>query len=289
MLDNSLFYIRMNCTYPSFKNGLYLEEYFLNKMLKYFIPLRRKYIPSLWTNIQVEHCFNDKKEELQQSLDRWVQKNTSANGYFTIVQHDDGVLLNLPENTIVFGACSGNIPIPLIYEDKTNRLETEPKKTFNKKPILCSFVGNVTSNNVLPNVRREIFNHLLHNQNFRIIDSACYNNSQKMFIETTIHSKFCLSPRGYGRSSFRFFESFLLGTIPVYVWNDYNWLPFKDIIDYERLCIVIHISQINMLESILLSIDETKYKDMFSYYHQIKHLFTLEGMSNEIIRRVNLA
>ena len=52
-------------------------------------------------------------------------------------------------------------------------------------------------------------------------------NLQDTFINTTINSKFALSPRGYGRSSFRIFECFELGTIPIYIWNDINWLPFQ--------------------------------------------------------------
>jgi hypothetical protein len=44
-------------TYPPFKNGLYLEEYFLNKIKNEEPLLKRKYIPALWTNFQIEHWF----------------------------------------------------------------------------------------------------------------------------------------------------------------------------------------------------------------------------------------
>ena len=110
---------------------------------------------------------------------------------------------------------------------------------------------------------------------------------QEVFLETTVNSRFALAPRGYGRSSFRFFECFLLGTIPVYVWNDVNWLPFQDSIDYNRLCVVLHVSELHKLEQILTSIDENQYRQMWAYYETIKHLFTLEGMSTEILRIVS--
>ena len=112
-------------------------------------------------------------------------------------------------------------------------------------------------------------------------------NLQKIFVNTTINSKFALAPRGYGRGSFRFFECFQLGTIPIYIWNDIEWLPFKNVIDYSRLCISIHISQINNLEKKLESITEAEYNNMFNYYNEIKHLFELEGMSNQIIKEIN--
>jgi hypothetical protein len=109
-------------------------------------------------------------------------------------------------------------------------------------------------------------------------------NLQNIFINTTIDSKFALAPRGYGRGSFRFFECFQLGTIPIYIWNDIEWLPFKNIIDYKRLCISIHISEIALLENVLKSITEKDYNRMLDYYHEIKDLFELEGMTNQIIQ-----
>jgi hypothetical protein len=292
MIHNNLFYCKNRDTYPPFKNGLYLEEYFLKKINTENIQLKKKYIPALWTNFQIEGWFNSKKNEMQKELDNWLKENPCEDGYFTLVQYDDGPLLNIPSNTIIYGACSGNIPIPLIYQDINNTLEKVNKKSFNNKNILCSFVGNITSNHVYPNVRQEMFNILSNNINFKLINSGGWTpsvneNLQNIFIETTVDSKFALAPRGYGRSSFRFFECFQLGTIPVYIWNDINWLPFQNSIDYNKLCIVIHVSEISNLPSILSCISEDTYNNMFTYYNEIKHLFTLEGMSNQIIKEIS--
>ena len=289
MLNNSLFCCKNKDTYPPFKNGLYLEEYFYNKFMREKPLCKRKYIPALWTNFQIENWFASKKQEMQLILDDWIKNNPSEHGYFTIVQYDDGPLLSLPKNTIVYGACSGNIPIPLIYEDKNNTLVNIPKKTFMEKNTLCSFVGNITSNHVQPNVRETMKNTLSNNSNFLFYNSGGWTPSvnvdlQKKFINITIDSKFALAPRGYGRGSFRFYECFQLGTIPVYLWNDDEWLPFKNIIDYNKLCISMHISQIHELENKLLSINEEEYNNMFNYYNEIKHLFELEGMTNQIIQ-----
>jgi hypothetical protein len=286
----SEFYCKNKDTYPPFKNGLYLEEYFFLKMNGSSLPMKRKYIPALWTNFQIEGWFQSRKDSMQASLDAWVSANPSADGYFTVVQYDDGPLLRMPENTIIYGACSGDIPIPLIYQDLTNRLISYTRKNFENKNILCSFVGNITSNDVQPNVRAIMFQTLSNRDGFRLINSggwtACVRGDlQTIFIDTTIDSKFALAPRGYGRGSFRFFECFLLGTVPIYIWNDKCWLPFQDTIDYSRLCVVIHISEIGSLESRLRSISQHDYYAMFAYYEEIKYLFELEGMSNEIVRQ----
>jgi hypothetical protein len=290
MINCDLFYCKQNIPYPPFKNGLYLEEYFMNKLFSENISLKRKYIPAFWTNFQIENWFNSNKEQMQNALNEWVSNNPSENGYICVVQHDDGPLLQLPENTIIYGGCSGHVSIPLIYQDINNTLVSCEKKGFDEKNIFCSFVGNITANHILPNVRQVMFDKLYNkNNNFSIINSGGWQPSvnselQQLFITTTINSKFALAPRGYGRASFRFFECFLLGTIPIYIWNDINWLPFQNIIDYSRLCISIHVSEIDNLEDILLSIDKTRYNDMLSYYNEIKHLFELEGMCSQIIK-----
>jgi hypothetical protein len=255
--------------------------------------LKRKYIPITWTNFQIEDWFQSNKQDMQKNLDEWIQNNPSENGYFTVVQHDDGPLLTIPTNTIVYGGCSGNIPIPLIYQDMNNTLENISKKQYNEKSILCSFIGNITSNSIQPNVRQEMFNKLSNYSDFKMINSGGWTPNvnetlQQLFINTTVDSKFALAPRGYGRSSFRFFECFHLGTIPIYIWNDIEWLPFKDIIDYNRLCISIHVSKIDDLHNMLLSINEETYNQMLKYYQEIKYLFELEGMSNQIIKEESL-
>ena len=289
MINNPSFYCPNKDTYPPFKNGFYLEEFFLNKIKNEQPICKRKYIPGLWTNFQIEGWFQYNKNEMQDSLNEWIENNPSEDGYFTIVQYDDGPLLKLPEDTTIYGACSGNVPIPLIYQDVDNKLESISKKKFHEKPILCSFVGNITANHIMPNVRQVMVETYCNNPNFQMINSGGWTpsvneNLQHIFINTTIDSKFAFAPRGYGRGSFRFFEIFQLGTIPIYIWNDIEWLPFKNIIDYKRLCISIHITEINELENILKSITEEEYNKMIDYYHEIKYLFELEGMCNQIIQ-----
>jgi hypothetical protein len=291
MLSCSLFNCENRYVYPPFKNGLYLEEYFKQYVIENNPPMTRKYIPVTWTNFQIERGFSYRRTriKMQNTLNEWVKNNPSETGYFTVVQHDDGPMLRLPQNTIVYGACSGNVPIPLVYQDTNNTLTSFPQKTFLEKRTLCSFVGNITSNSVKPNVREIMFEKFIKNDKFSMINSGGWvvnvNSSlQEVFINTTIDSKFALAPRGYGRSSFRFFEIFQLGAIPVYIWNDVNWLPFQDTIDYSRLCVSIHISKIDELEQILSHIDESQYNNMLEYYSEIKHLFTVEGMTEQIIQ-----
>ena len=87
-----------------------------------------------------------------------------------------------------------------------------------KKNIFCSFVGNITSNDVQPNVRQVMFDSFSTNPLFKMINSGGWtpiiNGAlQDIFVRTAIDSRFTLAPRGYGRASFRFFECFTIGKL----------------------------------------------------------------------------
>ena len=229
---------------------------------------------------------------MQMALDLFIRENPSENGYFTIIQHDDGSMLRLPPNTVVYGACNGNIPLPLIYEDKEDRLvnrRNKTPKTFREKSILCSFVGTTTHN-----IRRECIKKLQNKPGFEFVvregwSSNVNTDLQEKFIELTLNSKFALAPRGYGRSSFRFFEIFKLGSIPIYVWDDIEWLPYLDIVDYNKFCISIHSSEIDELPSILGKITEERYERMWQEYEKIKNIFELDFICKYITDPVNVS
>ena len=107
-----------------------------------------------------------------------------------------------------------------------------------------------------------------------------------IFINTTLNSKYCLAPRGFGRSSFRFFEAMLLDTVPVYFWDDAEWLPYKDILDYSKFSVSIHKTNIDKTAQILKSISHERYLSMLEELKRVRHYFTLEGMSEYIINKL---
>jgi hypothetical protein len=277
-LDSNIYKPKTNMVYPPFKKGLYLEEYFseyYNKNKELF-GKNCKYIDILWTNIYCNSLFCNvpyNKDELQNYINLHYPEDVNIQ-YFTVVQYDDGVLQKLPANTIVFSAGGvGDIPLPLIYEDQSNELSSYQKKGWNEKFILCSFLGRLTHQ-----VRNIIHNKFVGNDKF----SFHIDVGTEMFKDVTSKSKFAFAPRGYGRSSFRFWEIYLLGVIPIYVYDDINWLPYQDIIDYKKIAIVLQEKELDQLQSIIDGIDENKYKEMWSEYEKIASLFTLDGMCKYI-------
>jgi hypothetical protein len=111
-------------------------------------------------------------------------------------------------------------------------------------------------------------------------------NDALTFIEKTLRSRFCLAPRGYGRSSFRFFEAMQLDTVPVYIWDDIEWLPYQDILDYSTFSVSISQKDLPHLSNRLRSITDQQYATMQQKLQRVRHYFTLEGMTEYIIKYI---
>jgi hypothetical protein len=259
--------------YPPYHKGLYLEDAFFEWFISNNVQLERYYIPVFWTTCYIQNSQHGVQQILN-NLDRTKK-------YFTISQHDDAIIEILPSDTICFNA-GGNrsgIPIPLICSP----IELKPKLN---KDIFCSFVGSVTHP-----IRYSIFNVLKDNckyyfSNKNWTPSVDISDFEK-FIEITSRSVFCLCPRGYGKSSFRLYECMQLGTIPVYVYDD-KWIPFEDTIDWSKFSVLIHVSDINNIDSILSSYTNDKINEMQeNIYYYWSNNFTMESTFNKIKKIIN--
>jgi hypothetical protein len=270
--------------YPPFKQGLYLEEYFS----RYNTVRNNRYMDVHWTNLQIEARFRQIQPVIQQIIDAGYPVDASKHRYFTVVQHDDGVMFRLPPGTRVYAAggnrvSDAHIPIPLIYEDQQQRLIRTPRLAFDEKDILCSFVGSRTHP-----VRQQMHQILSNRAGFELHfteqwTDAVSEEKQRRFVDITRRSKFCLAPRGYGRTSFRFYEALLLGTVPIYIWDDIEWLPYREHLDYSKFAISIRSSELETLESRLNAMDASQYEQMREAYQQVHRWFTMEGMTEYII------
>jgi hypothetical protein len=187
-------------------------------------------------------------------------------------------------NTIVFGMGGvGNIPLPLTYE---NSELFEMYMNMNKpKTIFCSFIGSITHP-----CRKELCYAIIDKPNVfikvenwkNIIDET----NQKIFLDIMSKSRFTLAPRGYGKTSFRMYEALKLGSIPVYVYDD-PWLPYTEILDWNKLAVLININDIPSMYERLCKITDEDIYTMLSYYDKYKHLFTFDGMCEYIVKKMD--
>jgi hypothetical protein len=79
-----------------------------------------------------------------------------------------------------------------------------------------------------------------------------------------------------------------LDTSPVYIWDDIEWLPYKDILDYSTFSISIQQKDLPQLYSRLQSISEETYHNMQQELLRVRRYFTLEGMAEYIVSRITM-
>lgn len=266
-------------TYPPYHTGQYLEEYFYDFYLKNkkdFDETGATLIPIFWTNV-----YNTRQNT--HLVQTYLNALPEDGKYFTVAQHDDAIVEQVPNNTIQFsaGGLNGSVPIPLICSLIPENL----KNTKVNKDLLCSFVGSLPPN---ADLRTALYDKL------QGIDGFYFSNKRwwtptipedkfKEFIDITQRSWFTLCPRGYGLQSFRFYEALQLGSIPVFVY-DVEWFPFADVLDWTTFSICVHKDNISQIPEIINNISIEERNKMIEQGQRVyKEYFTLEGTCKQIL------
>ena len=211
--------------YPSHNNDFGVEQDFLRYLLRHgdlksSSPVAEwHYLPVSWTRWHLSHDYaKTGLVELQQEVDRVILDDRKT---FTICQYDDGPVVELGETTVFLASrkTSWGIDIPLLCSP-----HRKPFFPIRKK-YLASFVGRLSTH---PS-RQEMFEELKKRTDIYIHDGDA---GTKFYVRRMLESWIALCPRGYGGSSFRFFEAMQLGVVPCLI-GDLDTRPFKEFIDWS--------------------------------------------------------
>lgn len=293
--------IKKKKNYPIYVNGLLIEEYFYEYFTQNNLKYDRIYLPIFWTKFYSSRGSKELAGKSINDLKVFIKKLDTSKKYFTIIQHCRGILCDVTHLDILLFSCGGagrnhrggwtpkdifranpynigDIPLPLL---------TNPELKYNnaKKDILCSFVGNVNTHKYI----RQNMCILLNKKN--IFLRNCVDATPKdfdIYYNILCRSKFSLCPRGIGITSFRLYESLQCLAIPIYIYDDIAWLPYKDKINWNKIAIIIHVSQMPKLYKIITSFSDEKIKE---YQNRIQLLlneyFTLDGTCKNIDRMLS--
>ena len=179
------------------------------------------YLGAYWTRWHVGHDFaKTGLEELQEAVNKAIVDDKKT---FTICQYDDGPVVNVGK-TIQFLASrktEAGIDIPLLCSDH------ELPFFKQKKKYLASFLGIVSTHKI----RSEMIDELKGRKDVYIYDG---HKPVDEFVKTTLQSYVALTPRGYGGSSFRFFEAMQMGVVPFLI-GEPDTRPFQEDIPYDKI------------------------------------------------------
>jgi len=206
----------------------------------------RIYLPVLFTAYHKRYSYGKNKAAID-NLQNYINGLDKTKKYFTVVQYDDGTLIDWGGLDIMIFAMSGepnkeDYPMPLICQPFKTRFNTEKK-------YLANFVGRITHP-----LRTKMIAALNHKQGYYI---STYKHVESDYHQILAESTFSLCPRGYGKNSFRIMESIYQGSIPVYVSDEFI-LPHN--IDFEKYGVIIKESEIDNIDEILRAIPEREVK-----------------------------
>lgn len=197
------------------------------------------YLPVFWTRWHVNHNYAiEGQGELKHEVDLILLNDDRT---FTVCQYDDGLII--PSGNIVqFLASRKNktgIDIPLLCEPH--------KKPFFRpsKKLLATFAGTLTTHPI----RQELYDSFNNSTEVLIYDG---HKDPKHFLRDIMSSYVAICPRGYGGSSFRFFEAMQLGTVPCLL-GDIDVRPFKKFINWDEISM--YAATVLELQDMLRSLD----------------------------------
>ncbi|KAF7457084.1 Exostosin family protein [Cryptosporidium felis] len=294
---------RLSTNYSGYSGPWIEDGIFCNWLTQYSIkdlrycdksdPIPPVYVPIFWTSIHRNKVEIEVKKEWLSEAQKVMDSLKEEVLYFTVLQDAEGfkkskLKFRSMNNLIIFnagGATTGfkQVPIPLI------KGELQEEGLDHKKDI---WVSSTIVKRHFP-VRKKLFesfqffnmtDQALEQENFPKLaegnDTMIHYQGEK-FKQVIQRSIFHLCPRGFGRTSFRLYETVQLGTIPIYIWDDINWIPFGNLM--ERIGIILHVSEMENLVDILNSIRKEDLEDKFEEIKKFKPWFTYLGVTYYII------
>lgn len=152
------------------------------------------YLPVYWTRWHINH--NYAQEGLPELQKQVKQAILDPGKTFTICQYDDGPIVDIGESLVFLSSrktqYGADIPLLCSPHSVPNKM---PLKTY-----LASFIGAFKTHEIRSNLA-----HQLKSRTDIYISSS--RVSSMVFANNILGSYIALTPRGYGGSSFRFFEA----------------------------------------------------------------------------------
>jgi hypothetical protein len=205
--------------------------------------------------------------------------------YVTLSQGDEGItglghnLCDLPRNLLIISACGqGHIPMLLHVGVKSGELRPENYPITDQYEFDAVFAGNFRSHPL-----RRLMGSVVWNESKRIGLRFAFPGKVKNWTAWYLKSKFILSPRGWGRGSYRLTEVLQMGMIPVYIFSDIPWLPYYDSINWSSFSIVSHLDDLSEWCKFIRECPEERVNCMRKKIQSLWEThFSFEGMWNQL-------
>lgn len=282
--------------YLEHQSGLLLEDHFRRWIRERPAGAPEEgwdYLPAGWTALESRYRALPRPlrkylglgKFLYNRLNRVVRRTClRRRRVFTVCQHARGVEIDrrvhCPANLLVFSSGgTGHIPLPLLC-DKREHPAIE-------RTLIASFQGVVRHpRNDYP-WRDAMAREFAGRPGVEVVDTAGEGTGRKDYLELLARSRFCLCPRGYGRTSFRLMEAMHAGCVPVYIHAGDPWLPYQDLLDWSEFCVLVDYRRIDGLYACLAALPPERVARMARRAKQVAdEYFTLDFVSRYVVSKL---
>ena len=149
--------------------------------------------------------------------------------YVTVSQSAEGIHKGngifgeyyIPKNLFIFNSGGyGHVPLPLLNIELSDHLKHCGGTNELSCTYFSSFVGSISTGFM----RKMYFQRYTEKSGLSSIKIVgTLSSDWESIMESSTTS---LAPRGYGRTSFRLFESIQKGILPIYIYDDVEWIPY---------------------------------------------------------------
>lgn len=190
-----------------------------------YIPIFMTYV-DLWIANVFEY------EKMIAAMKKVVRPKVA---YITLLQHDTGlpssrdklvnIMKELPNVLVLSAGGYGNVPIPLFKQPEA-LLSKKFWKRMEDRKFLTSYMGS--EGNAPKDMRKKMIKDVKKAASALQVKVHTGFGSPDEWHAVAGNSKASLCPRGYGRTAFHLFEILQLGLVPIHVFLDVPWLPYRD-------------------------------------------------------------
>lgn len=182
------------------------------------------YLPVFWTRWLLHHDYGRSGvEEFEALISPYIIDATKT---FSVCQFDGGPPVSIPLGLWFLASREGavGIDVPLLSWAIPQKFRHANRNVV-ERPHFISFIGRVTTHTI----RRDL-PHVIAALNGLIDNDLSRNKYFKILASSVVTA----APRGFGGSSFRFFEAMAVGSIPVLI-SEIDTRPFPDFINWDDM------------------------------------------------------
>lgn len=182
------------------------------------------------------------------------------------------------ENSIILNYNTSNkTKNDIVLPFWTYNINDDIEKTMQKEKSIFSNLSFTINNDI----RTKLFYTFSERSDYVISKNLPYDQFKKIIMS----SKFTFCPKGIGLSSYRFFETMRLGSVPV-LFSDNVVLPYEDEINYNELIVRIPEEKCHDYNYINNKLKNTNHERLIQNIQNKIKFFRLDGIQEYIFKKI---